>query len=134
MTELKKVIGFIVVEKKDNLYEIVNIRKYKLNIDLSKRTDIFYNNTELDHLVYKLCKEIKPKIIIEQIDDNKDKYIINDKLIYITKTPLTTEQILNLTTDFKINTNNNNNNFNDIIFILKNGFINNNNGIQFLNF
>jgi len=132
MTELKKVIGFIVVEKKDDLYEIVNIRKYKLNIDLSKRTDIFYNDTELDHLVYKLCKEIKPKIIIEQINNNKVKYIINDKLIYITRTPLTEEQILNLKTDFKKYINNNN--FNDIIFILKNGFINNNKGIQFLNF
>jgi len=132
MTELKKVIGFIVVERKDNLYEIVNIRKYKLNIDLSKRTDIFYNDTELDHLVYKLCKEIKPKIIIEQINNNKVKYIINDKLIYITRTPLTEEQILNLKTDFKKYINNNN--FNDIIFILKNGFINNNKGIQFLNF
>lgn len=133
MAELKKVIGFIIVEKKNNLYEIVNIRKYKLNIDLSKRIDIFYNNIELDHLIYKLCIEIKPKIIIEQINDNKVKYIINDKLFYITKIPLTTEQILNLTLDFK-NYTNNNNNFNDIIFILKNGFINNNSGIQFLKF
>lgn len=133
MTELKKVIGFVVVEKKDNLYEIVNIRKYKLNIDLSKRIDIFYNNTELDHLIYKLCKEIKPKITIEEIDNNKVKYIINDKLIYITKTPLTIEQILNLKTDFE-KYKNNNNNFNDIIFILKTPFFNKNIGIQFLKF
>ena len=125
MENIKKVIGFIVVEKKDNLYEIVNIRKYKLNVDLSKRIDIFYNNIELDHLIYKLCKEIKPKITIEQIDNNKVKYIINDKLIYTTRTPLTEEQILNLIADFKKYTNNNN--FNDIIFILKNGF-------KFLNF
>lgn len=118
MEKVKKAIKIIIVLEKDNLLEITDIRKVDFN---THHDESFYNNNQLDQVIYTLCRHYNLNTKIKQIDDNKIEYIINDKLCYKTRCPLTKLQIDELTYEFNREMDINNKELNEFIYIHKFG-------------
>lgn len=118
MNDLKKLIGFIIVKKNNELFEIISIRKHKIDDDISNKTDIFYNDIETDQIIFKLIKSSKANVIINDINDYKIEYIINNLLNYKTQASLSKDQIILLKNDLsKKNSIQEKPYFNDIMFV-----------------
>lgn len=131
---LKKLIKVIIIDKYQTenkiIYEITDIRKNDINNKTKFITEsCFYNELELDQIIYIICKtfNLKTYIIRNKYFNNKVIYIIDNMFIYNTKFHLTENQIKNLIIEFNSNKKNNSNDdfINNFLF-LKKHYIENN--------
>ena len=121
INNLKKLIKTIIIDEyENNLYEITDIRKHGID-DKVDDENPFYNNLELDQIIFSLCKifNLKTHIIRNKHFNNKVKYIIDDSFIYNTRVHLNNEQINNLIIEFNDKNQIKNGKINNFLFLKK---------------